>query len=80
LRRAGDRDGQLDAAVTSASQAVLAILHGRGDGTFAPRIDYKVGPGPTTPVIADIDHDGLPDLLTVNDDVLQVLTATCRAR
>ncbi|HEX4420245.1 MAG TPA: VCBS repeat-containing protein [Kofleriaceae bacterium] len=74
-----DRDGQLDAVIASSDHAVIAILAGRGDGTFGPRTDYKTGPTLMAPIIADVNHDGLPDLLDVSPtlDTLEVLSATC---
>ncbi|HEY0191161.1 MAG TPA: VCBS repeat-containing protein, partial [Kofleriaceae bacterium] len=71
-----DLDGRLDAVVPGTRAAVIAILPGRGDGTFGPRVDYKTGPGPTSPMVADVDHDGLPDVVVMSS-ALEVLTATC---
>jgi VCBS repeat protein/FG-GAP repeat protein len=41
-------------------------LLGRGDGTFAKRVNYPAGPIPMGLVIADVNGDGSPDLLTVD--------------
>jgi hypothetical protein len=59
-----NHDGKLDLAVASSSGEV-AILLGRGDGTFQPAIYY-----PTTTAysiaIADFNHDGNLDLAVSN--------------
>ena len=38
------------------------MLLNNGDGTFAPRVDYRVGPKPQPIVSADFDGDGDQDL------------------
>ncbi len=47
---------------------VLAILLGNGDGTFRPGNVYQAGAySPTlAPVVADVNGDGIPDLVAVN--------------
>ncbi|MGB6830352.1 MAG: FG-GAP-like repeat-containing protein [Terracidiphilus sp.] len=46
----------------------VAILLGNGDGTFTPAPDspVEVGSGPTSIAIADLNGDGIPDLVTAN--------------
>ncbi len=39
---------------------------GRGDGTFAPQQRFAVGFGPASVAVADLNHDGRPDLVTAN--------------
>ena len=39
---------------------------GRGDGTFAKRVNYPAGDVPMGLVVADVNGDGAPDLLTVD--------------
>jgi len=66
-----NHDGHLDLAVGNIN--TVSILLGQGDGTFAPRTDFPTGGGPQTVavgpqtvVIADIDGDGNPDVVTGN--------------
>ena len=44
----------------------LSVKLGNGDGTFQPPVTYPVGPEPTGLTIADINGDGIPDLLVSN--------------
>lgn len=76
-----DGDGKLD-AVTDGSDGwnagMVAVLRGRGDGTFGKAVDYPVDARPYNTgewdgrgqvVVADLDGDGVPDLV-VPDGVL----------
>ena len=76
-------DGKLDIATTNGGlaegqgEAILgsndiSILLGLGDGTFAKRVNYPAGPIPMGLVIADVNGDGSPDLLTVDRHQSQV--------
>src|SRR5262249_30464041 len=62
-----NRDGHLDVAI--ASPGALAILYGRGDGTFDPPVSLgAVGfdGGQRDPIVsADFNGDGFPDLALV---------------
>ena len=40
-----------------------AVLLGNGDGTFQPAVSYNVGMGVASVTIADMNHDGKPDLV-----------------
>jgi FG-GAP-like repeat len=77
-------DGIPDVVVTSycnsgcsSSQSVVRVLLGRGDGTLRPAGDYLTGgwpwssgEGSTLPImIADLNGDGRPDLVVVNQTV-----------
>ena len=42
----------------------VTVLRGLGDGTFAPRVAYPVGPGLISLVAADLNGDTLVDLIT----------------
>jgi len=64
-----NRDGHLDLAVTEyytpttgqvGFRRSVAVLLGRGDGTFASPVEYPTGPGPTSVVVGDLNGDGTP--------------------
>ncbi len=73
-----DRDGAADVVVGGCSsafaecyqasaQGVVSVLLGRGDGTFEPAASAPAGGAPVTSVaIADLDHDGWPDVVAAN--------------
>ena len=44
----------------------MAVLRGRGDGGFDAAVTYVVGAMPQNVVVADINNDGKPDILTEN--------------
>jgi hypothetical protein len=54
----------------------LTVLTNNGSGTFSSQATLTVGYGPITVVAADVNGDGLPDLISVNetDNTLTVLT------
>src|SRR3989440_187825 len=56
-----NNDGQMDVAVTGVLSDRLAILLGKGDGTFETAIYYDTGRIPESPVAADFNGDGNPD-------------------
>jgi hypothetical protein len=70
-------DGKLDLVCANRSSDDVSVLLGRGDGTFRKAIVSKVGPpgtqAPPAPplapyalVVADVNHDGVPDVVTAN--------------
>lgn len=59
-------DGIPDLAVTQATSGSLAVLLGRGDGSFQIGTSYSVGNAPSSVVSADWNGDGIPDLVAVN--------------
>jgi hypothetical protein len=64
-------DGIPDLALTSVEpnsgyQGTVAILLGKGDGTFLAGQTYAVGLQPQSVTVADINRDGIPDLAVAN--------------
>jgi VCBS repeat protein/List-Bact-rpt repeat protein len=60
-----NRDANLDVAIQFDNQlgTPLALVPGDGDGTFQPPVTFSFGVSPVSPVAADLNGDGLPDLL-----------------
>jgi hypothetical protein len=76
-------DGILDLAVSNLSNTgtgYVAVLLGNGDGTFQRPRRFDVGRGPWQLVVADFNHDGRPDIATVNngDSSVSVLLNTTK--
>jgi len=63
-----NHDGKLDLAVATAGTYTnnVAILLGRGDGTFLPPTYYTVGVAAVSIVASDFNHDGNLDLAVAN--------------
>jgi hypothetical protein len=67
-------DGYADLAVANGfSSTTVAVLIGKGDGTFQPAVDYGTGPGPVSVVIRDFDLDGTLDLAVGSSGNLAIL-------
>ncbi|NNF41605.1 MAG: VCBS repeat-containing protein [Phycisphaerales bacterium] len=68
-------DGALDLVITDGPGGTIGVLHGNGDGTFAPPLVYPTGAGPLAIAALDADLDGDVDLVTANieSDDLSVL-------
>ena len=64
-----NRDGKLDLAVAAFFNGKVAVLLGRGDGTFEPATYYTVGANETTGsiVAANLRRADLLDLVVTND-------------
>jgi VCBS repeat protein len=62
-----DGDAKLDLAVGNATNRVV-VLPGNGDGTFGARTDFPAGG--TALVVADLNLDGRPDLVTNHSALL----------
>lgn len=57
-------DGKRDLAVANARATRVAVLLGKGDGTFGPKREFDAGGGANAIAAADLDLDGRPDLVT----------------
>ena len=67
-----DGDGHLDLILaTSGPFGTVSVLRGNGDGTFQPHEDLRTSTDPLahsrTVLAADLNSDGLPDLIVVNN-------------
>jgi len=77
-------DGLLDIVATidrgPGNAGTVAVLAGKGDGTFDPYVAFGTGMGPHAVSIADLDGDTLPDLVVAskNGGTLSVLLNTSR--
>lgn len=67
---AGDltHDGHLDLALVQQGTTAVALFSGKGNGTFGPvrLLALPAGSGPTDILIADLNHDNIPDLAITN--------------
>jgi len=81
-------DGKLDIVVANDGSANVSVLLGKGNGSFVAQTvveqekgtgtaapTYAVGTTPFYVAIADLNHDGKPDLVVANfaDDTLSIL-------
>ena len=62
--------GKLDLAVPHSNPDAIGLLLGNGDGTFGPAIDLPTSIYGSRVVAADVNRDGLPDLVTDGVSVL----------
>jgi FG-GAP-like repeat len=61
-------DGKLDLVTANYSYSSMSVYFGNGDGTFAPPVNYGGDSSEYHYAVAvgDFNHDGKPDLATVN--------------
>ncbi|WP_169800814.1 FG-GAP-like repeat-containing protein [Archangium gephyra] len=62
-----DRDGLKDLVVTLEWKDALAVLRGKGAGSFEPAVLLPAGRGPVSLSIGDFDGDGLEDVASVQN-------------
>jgi hypothetical protein len=68
-------DGKLDLALSDYNIArgnTVAVLLGKGDGTFAKYKSYETDSSPEFVVTADVNGDGILDLVTANESTNNV--------
>jgi len=72
-------DSRLDLVAFGSGGRTVDISAGNHDGTFQSTISYPVGRIPTSVAVADLNHDGQPDLIVDNsgDDTISVLLGVC---
>jgi FG-GAP-like repeat len=60
----GDRDLDfVTSNLVDQESSTVSVAKNNGDGTFAPPVDYPVGPNPTDLRLADFNGDGKPDVV-----------------
>jgi uncharacterized repeat protein (TIGR01451 family) len=71
-------DGNLDAAFIHFGSSQISILLGKGDGTVPTLLTFDSGSGEGSFVVADLNGDGKPDVVTtnLNDDTVSVVLNT----
>ncbi len=74
-----DNDGDLDAVTANRLTGDVSVLLGNGDGTLATAVEYSVGAIVRDVVVADVDPDGIPDIVTANREALPIGEGDIRA-
>jgi hypothetical protein len=71
-------DGKPDLAVAddSSPSGAVSVLLGRGDGSFADKLDYGMGDGLGPVAVGDFNLDGKPDLAVANSPTLAISTVS----
>jgi len=68
-----DLDGNLDLVASMSNRAQVTVFQGAGDGNFVAGIEYPTRDAPAALFAADVDGDGLPDLVTGGSSGVSVL-------
>jgi hypothetical protein len=61
-----DGDGKLDLVYTNTRYGTVGVLFGAGNGLFYDPVEYPSGGQASGLVIADVNQDGAPDVVTAN--------------
>ena len=67
-------DGALDVASASPADQTVTVLLGKGDGALRTPITYAAGNSPMALAIGDLNGEGKPDLVMVDDTSNSVVT------
>ncbi len=69
-----NQDGTLDLVTANSTSNDISLLVGNPNGTFRTSTDFSMGANasPSNVVTADLNGDGLPDLITVNQGTGQI--------
>jgi len=63
-----DGDGKLDLVYANSSYGTVGVLFGQGNGTFFDAVEYPVDGYSWSLVVADMNGDGTPDIVTSSVD------------
>jgi hypothetical protein len=63
-----DGDGKLDLVYTNSEYGTVGVLFGSGNGLFYDPVEYPAGGYAYGMVVADVNQDGAPDVVTAGDD------------
>ena len=68
-------DGKTDLVIGYATGGCVSVMFGNGNGTFGPKTQYAVGSNPVAVAVADVNGDGIPDIITANnaDNTVSIL-------
>jgi hypothetical protein len=69
-----NKDNVQDLAVSSSAKGFVSSLLGKGDGTFQPPREFKVGPSANNMSTGDLNGDGNLDIAVTTTNGLQTLT------
>jgi hypothetical protein len=61
-----DGDGNVDLVYANTGYGTVGILFGQGGGAFYDPVEYPTGGSPYGLIVADVNQDGSPDVITAN--------------
>jgi hypothetical protein len=61
-----DGDGNADIVTSNSGADTVSVLLGKGDGSFATKVDYPTGRGPASVALGDFNRDGRLDIVVAN--------------